>query len=84
MNPTAVKFKQDKFYYGVASSKIIRCNPQRESPVQNLLLYVWSTIFLPNVKVYTGFVQLILSKNTVTELFIFKRSVTAQNFWIHI
>jgi len=96
MNPTAVKFKQDRFYYGVASSRIIHCNPQRQSPVQNLfnpqrqspvqnlLLYVWSAVFLPNVKVYTVFVQLILSKNTITELYIFKRSVIVQNFWIHM
>lgn len=84
MNPTAMKFKHDKFYYGVASSRIIHCNPQTQSPIQNLLLYVWSAIFLPNVKVYNGFVQLIFSKNTITELYIFKRSVTAQNFWIHM
>jgi hypothetical protein len=78
MNPAAVKFKQDKFYYGVASSRIKHCNPQRQSPVQNLLLYVWSTIFLPNVEVYTGFVQLILFKKY------HNRSVIDQNFWTHI
>jgi hypothetical protein len=84
MNPAAAKFKQDKFYCGVASSRIIHCNPQGQSPVQNLLLYVWFATFLPNIKVYTGFVQLILSKNTITELYIFKRSVTTQNFWVHV